>query len=121
MGEVVAVHPVTMFEVADHRFDGCSPFHLSLDGWRDPAFLACGEDVELVGKRCIVATITGISQNAVEGCTSEFFNIRDYRFQRMTIPRVKPEDRLRVFPAMSWHGPQTGRLLSALASWQSKP
>ncbi|SIT57961.1 hypothetical protein BQ8794_50063 [Mesorhizobium prunaredense] len=35
-------------DVADHAPDRGAPAHLALDGWGDTAFLAAGEDPELV-------------------------------------------------------------------------
>lgn len=41
--------------------DGGAAAHLALDGWVDAAFLAAGEDPELVALRCVMAAIAGIS------------------------------------------------------------
>ena len=48
VGEVIAVHSMAGLEMADDRFDSGPPLHLAFDGWCDTAFLACGEDLELV-------------------------------------------------------------------------
>ena len=48
VGEVIAVHAVARFDMANHRFNGRAAFHLAFDGGCDPSFLACGKDTELV-------------------------------------------------------------------------
>jgi len=39
--EIVAARTVLVLDVANHRFDGRAPPHLSLDGRRYPSLLAC--------------------------------------------------------------------------------
>ena len=67
MGEVVAVHAVAVLDVADDRFDGGPAFHLALDGRGDAAFLAGGEDAQLVDPRGVVPLVSGIGEDALEG------------------------------------------------------
>ena len=67
VGEVVAVHSVFVFEVTDDRFDRCPSPHLAFDCRCHAAFLACGEDLELMFQRCVVAFVTGIRQDALKG------------------------------------------------------
>lgn len=54
---VVAAHPMLGLDVADDGLDGGGASHLALDGWGDAAFLATGEDPELVALRCVMAPI----------------------------------------------------------------
>jgi hypothetical protein len=66
MGEIVAAHAVILFEMPDHRLDGCSAFELALDLRSDATLLAGSVDPELVLGRGVVAAIAGISDDAVE-------------------------------------------------------
>ena len=75
VSEVIAVHSVARLDVADDWFDSGPPLHLAFDGWCDTAFLACGEDLELVLQAGIVALVSGICQNALESCTGEPFDV----------------------------------------------
>lgn len=53
--EVVAAHPMPGLYAANDRLDGGATAHLALDGWDDAAFLAAGDEPELVALQCVVA------------------------------------------------------------------
>lgn len=73
-GEVVAAHPLPGPDVANHRLDRVAAAHLALDGRGDAAFLASGEDPELVALRCVVAAIAGIGKDAADLVANGLFH-----------------------------------------------
>jgi hypothetical protein len=89
MVEIVAVHPVLVLVMPDHRFDGGSPPHLAFDLRRDTALLFGGVDPELVIGRCIVAAITGVSVQPLGLVADELFDRRDDRRERVAVIGIK--------------------------------
>jgi hypothetical protein len=67
VGEIVPVHAMLVFGVADDRFDGGAPSHFPLNLWCDTALLLGCVDLELVIGRRVVAAISGIGMNALDG------------------------------------------------------
>jgi hypothetical protein len=88
MVEVIAVHPVLVLAVSDHRFDGRSAAHLAFDLGRDAALLLGGIDPELVIGRRIVAVITGIGVQPLDFIADGLLDRRDDRRQRVPIIRI---------------------------------
>ena len=56
--QIVAVHSVFVFGVADYRLDGGSSAQIAFDGFSDAALLAADVDFELVIFRRVVAVVT---------------------------------------------------------------
>ena len=71
--EIVATHPVIVFEVADHGLDGGSASHLATDGFGDTADLAADPDPEPVG--IVVAAITLVAVDAAHSDPCELLEI----------------------------------------------
>lgn len=67
VGEIVSLHAMIGFEMSDDGFDGRSPPHLAFDLGRHAAFLARGEDPELVIGGRIVAAISLVGDEALDG------------------------------------------------------
>jgi len=57
VGEVIAVHAVSVLEMTDDRFDGGAAFHEAFDGRGDAAFLPRCEDAQIVYAGRIVAPV----------------------------------------------------------------
>jgi len=74
--------------MADDRFDSSPALHLAFDGRCDTAFLACGEDLELVLEAGIVALISGICQNALENCAGELLDVGQDSLKRVAVIRL---------------------------------
>lgn len=85
MGEIVAAHPVLVFDVADHRFDRRSPSHLTLDGRCHAALLAGGEDPELVAERSVVAAVAGVGEDARDIGADGGFHRGNDRFEGVPV------------------------------------
>ena len=85
VGEIVAVHSVVFLEMADDRLDGGAAFHLSFDGQRHATFLPGRVDFELVLGRRIVAAVSGIGVEPLDGIADELFDRRDHLSQRMAV------------------------------------
>jgi hypothetical protein len=62
--EIVAVHAVLGFEMADHRLDGGPAAQPAFDPGRHAPFLAGDEDPELVIRRRVVAAVSLVSEKA---------------------------------------------------------
>lgn len=63
-GEVVSAHAVVGFQVADDGLDGCPAAQVALDRPRHAAFLSGGVDLEAVGRRCVVAAVSGVRDDS---------------------------------------------------------
>ena len=66
-GEIVSVHAVLVLEMADDWLDGGAASHLAFDVGCDAALLLGRIDFELVFGRGVVAAVTGIGVNALDG------------------------------------------------------
>ena len=65
--------------------------------------------MEFMGERCVVTFVACVGEDAADAGTGEGLNVRKDGFERVAVPRVKPEGRLPVFLAASWRGWRTGR------------
>ena len=74
-----------VFDVADDWFDGGAPSHLPLDLRCDAALLLGCVDLELVVGRRVVAAISGIGMNALDGVADELLDRRNDAGERVTI------------------------------------
>src|SRR5690348_7658236 len=79
--------------MADDGLDGRSAFHFAFDGRCDASFLACGEDPKLAIFWRIVATISGIGDQALNNVAGERLHCRDDLCQRMAVIRISRQRR----------------------------
>ena len=107
--EMAAVHAGIMLDAADDRLDGRAALQLALDGLGDAAFLALDEDAEAVRQRRVAAAIAAINDGAADLRSRGLFDGGNDGGERVPVPWVKPEGRLRGCPAASSHGWRTGR------------
>ena len=77
-----------VFDVSDDRLDGGAPPHLASDLRGDAAFLFGRVDFELVFGRCVVAAISGVGMNALDGVADELLDRRNDRGERVTVIRI---------------------------------
>jgi cytochrome c oxidase subunit I len=76
-GEIVAIHAVLALEMADDGLDGGSASHLTFDLRRDAALLLGRVDFELVFGRGVVAAVTGIGMEPLDGIAEKRLDLRD--------------------------------------------
>ena len=99
VGEIVAVHAVTVLEVTDDRFDGGAAFHQALDGRGDAAFLPRCEDAQLVYAGRIMAAVAGIGEDPLEGRAGQrlgdVHRLRDREEPRRAEGPLHPRERRR--------------------------
>jgi hypothetical protein len=93
--EIVAVHAVFGFEMADDRLDCGSAFHLAAGGSGDAPHLVADPDPELV--RMVVAALALVDMNTTGLDAGQSLQIGDDGTEGVAVPRVRP-------PA----GPRTG-------------
>ena len=86
--EIIPVHSVFALEVSNDGFDRRSSSHLALDGGRDAALLATGEDPQLVTFGSIMAAVSSIGQNAGELVANHLFHIRNDGRERVAVVRI---------------------------------
>jgi hypothetical protein len=57
--------------VTNHRLDGGASLEVAFDRFGDAALLACGVDAEAVLRRCVVAAIAGVGDDALKEVADE--------------------------------------------------
>ena len=77
MVEAVSIHAVTVFEVADDRLDGRAALYLPFDGRRDPSLLFGREDAQFIDAGRIVASVTGVGEDAFQGGAGQLLDLGD--------------------------------------------
>ena len=85
MVEAVSIHAVTVFEVADDRLDGRAALHLPFDGRRDPSLLFGREDAQFIDAGRIVASVTGVGEDAFQGGAGQLLDLGDYGLKGVTV------------------------------------
>ena len=95
--EIIAVHAVVRFGVADHRLDCRAPSQITLDGVGDSALLARDVNPEPVFRWSIVAAISLVGDEASDGRADLALDVRDDLFQRVAIVGIARK-RLRGLP-----------------------
>src|SRR4051812_23252621 len=65
-GQVVAPHPVLVFEVTDRGLHGRAPAERAFDGSSEPSLLTCHVDLEALVLRCVVALVPGVGDDPLE-------------------------------------------------------
>ena len=88
MSEIIATHAVILLEVADDGLDGCTPSHVAFDLRGDAALLAGGVDFELVFGRRVVATVSGIGDDAIERVADDRLHGGDDGGERVAVIRI---------------------------------
>src|SRR5215470_3080039 len=73
------------FDVADDRLDGGAPPHFAVDFRSDAPLLLGSVDLELVIGRRVVAAISGVGMNALDGVADELLDCRNDPRERMTV------------------------------------
>ena len=64
--EIISIHAVLVLDVTDEGLKCCTALHQLFEAVCDTAFLALGEDAELVSSGCIVAAVASVSENAFD-------------------------------------------------------
>ena len=103
-GEVISAHAVVGFGVANDRFDGRAATQLAFDGVGDAALLAGDIDFHLVVERGVVAAVAAVGDDASKARADLRLDLRNDGFERVAVPRVKPEGRLPDCRAAPSHG-----------------
>ena len=85
VGEIVAVHAVLVLEMADDGLDGGAASHLAFDVRGDAALLLGRVDFELVFGRGVVAAVTGIGVEPLDGIAEELLDRRDDRGEGVSV------------------------------------
>ena len=85
MGEVVSVHAVLVFGMANHGFDGRAAFEVSLDGLGQAALLIGDIDFELLMLGGVVAPVAGIDDDLIQTGTDHVLDIGDHGCQGMAV------------------------------------
>jgi hypothetical protein len=78
VGEVIAIHAVVGFEVADDGFGDGTPPQLPSDLFGYAPLLTCSIELEAIFGRRVVAAVPGIGKDAVESRPDLLLHLRDH-------------------------------------------
>ena len=91
--QAIALHQAVALQVPDHGLDGVAPAQLSPDRGGDDAARVRNKDLGRAVQ--LVTPIAPIHVGPLHRVAGQALNRLDLSAQRVTIPRVKPEGRLR--------------------------
>ena len=86
--EIVAAHSVLGFEMADDGLDSGPAAQFTFDSGCHPSLLARDEDPELVIRRCVVAAVSLVGEDARDGIADQRLHVRDHGCQRVAVIRI---------------------------------
>ena len=95
--QAIALHQAVALQVPDHGLNGVAPAQLTPDRGGDDAARVGDEDLGRAVQ--LVTPIAPIHVGPLHRVAGQALNLLDLGAQRVTIPRVKPEGRLRDCPA----------------------
>src|SRR5215203_6526561 len=90
-GQVVAPHPVLVFEVTDRGLHGRAPAERAFDGSSEPSLLTCHVDLEALVLRCVVALVPGVGDDPLEASADGALNVREDGCERVPVIGIAGE------------------------------